>query len=635
MSITAVLCLPRLSSSLSYRAYREEITGAPLLAWWARAVSTMPGVKGTAVLVRSETEASTVQPLLRGTSTGVHVCRHHSTTRSLAAFAAESCESTIAIVSFALPLGPWRLLEHAFAHHLRTRSEVTEVKGLPTGVPPVFFEAAALDLLSQIKVPGVPANPLELYGRVLSLGTQAAKDLGLTGVSVPFDGAARYRREGEVLPRAVEIWNAEDVETLRRVMAKAGRLACDDTSLLALWLQEQGRDRRAQARFNARRGCSQVPNKDDRPRILYVSNPSAVSGAEHSLIQMVGRIDPHRFDRCALVGAEGQFSEALKSRGLHVVCTNFDFGTGLADDYVYVSEALRRLQPSIIHLNSLSGSAVLAAAAELSIPIVCHVRNRPGDGYLEALSYSTAAVAVSEFIKSEVMQFGIPEDRIHVIYSAVEPGEFRRSQFDRKANRALLGLKDDSKMIVMVARLTPYKRHDLMIAALPYVRAAVPSASVFAFGDAQGEQDYVQALEDRIEKQGLTDCFRLLPFQRDLKAYYAAADAFVLCSDFEPLGRSVVEALAMETPVVVTDSGGPVEIVQHNETGLVARSGDAQSIAQCLIATLTDPAAAKERAQAGRGYVEKCLTAQVTADQVMRLYTRLLRSSGPRTVIGP
>jgi glycosyltransferase involved in cell wall biosynthesis len=222
------------------------------------------------------------------------------------------------------------------------------------------------------------------------------------------------------------------------------------------------------------------------------------------------------------------------------------------------------------------------------------------------------------------MQFGVPESRIHVIHNEVNAQEFCRQRFDRGTIRAALGLDDDVKMILMVARLTSYKRHDLMIEALPMIRAAVPSARVFALGEAFGEEEHVQGLRDKIKQSGQDEVFRLFPFQKDITQYYAAADAFVLCSDKEPLGRSIIEALAMETPVVVTDSGGPGEIIIDNETGMIARSGDARSLAKCLIRTLVDVPGCVTRTRAGRAFVEAHLSARSTAEKMMQIYELLM-----------
>jgi glycosyltransferase involved in cell wall biosynthesis len=551
----------------------------------------------------------------------------------LASYVLESGVPHLAVVKLSLPFGPNRLLDRTIAFHQEQNNEVTEVEGLPSGLGPIIFSAAALTVLARIRVPGAPTDPIQIYQRVRTAGAQAARDIGLTGVSVPFDAASVYRRNREILPWTVEITKPEDVETSRRVLTRVGDVDRDDTATLRAWRQEQRRDHPAEARLSAHRACLELPSRTVRPRILLISNPSATTGAEQSLLQMIRSIDRQRFDLCALIGAEGLFSSRLRELGVDVLCAGVDFGQGRADDYLFASAIIRQAEPSIIHLNALSGSAVIAAAAEAGIPIVCHVRNRPGFGYLDAFSYSAAIVSVSQYIKSEVLQFGVPDDRIHVVYNGIDTEAFTPRLFDRQAVRESLDVNAGQKLILVVARITPYKRHDLIISALPLIQKVAPSTQVIALGEAFGEEEYAQSLRDRICELGIEDSFRFLPFQSDVRPFYAAADAFVLCSEDEPLARSVIEALAMEAPVVITDSGGTVEIVRHDETALIARPGDVRSVADCVTHALMDADASRRRCIAGRQFVEANLSTMAAANRMMQIYDGLIprsRATGER-----
>ena len=626
MSTTVILYLPTHSASLSYCLFEEVLARSPLLAWWTQQVNAMPSVKDVVVLVRSDGASTKVRRLLDASGARLHTCNHHNFTRSLATFVAECGEPRIAMVRLTMPFGPHGLLAHAYAHHTKTGNEVTEVIGLPRGLAPVIFEAHVLNVLASIRVPGAPTDPLQTYRCVQAVGTQAAADVGLTGVSIPFDGDAVYQREGALLPFAIGINGREDVETCRRVLTRVGDARRDDTVALEAWREEQRRDRLEQSRSLAREACIAAPVCDQRPRVLYVSNPSATTGAERSLVQMISGISQQRFGLFALVAEEGLFVKELASRGVHVICPGVDFDHGSADDHFLFSEIIRQLDPSIVHLNALSGSAVLAASAERAIPIICHTRNRPGPQYSDAFSYSSAVIAVSRYIKSEIMQFGVPENQIHVIHNGIDTQEFRRQQFDRAYTRARLGIDIKAKVILMVARLTPYKRHDIMIAALPLIRAVLPTARVIAIGEAFGEEEFVQALKDKIDEQGQHDFFTFLPFQEDVRPLYVAADALVLCSDGEPLARTVIEALALETPIVATDSGGTLELIRHNETALIARSGSAESVAERLIETLTDISGCAARTRAGRAFVEAHLSTRVAAERMMEVYDSVLHA---------
>ena len=625
MSITAVLCLPAISQSLSYRVFEERLMGMPLLTWWALEASAMPGINQAVVLVRSGGDECRVRRHLNHTPAKLFTCKQSSFTRCLAAFVEDSGVQRIAVVQLALPIGPKRLLDRTLAHHQSMSNELTEIVGLPHGVCAVIFEAKPLAILGALRAPNVPSDPLRLYRRIRGAGAEALAALGLAGASIPFDGAAAYTRPGSQLPFAVHILTNDDVETCRRVLARVRPSLEDNTSALEAWREEQYRDRIPLVRSRAESACAHVVPRDDRPRILFVSNPSATTGAEHSLLQMIKFIDPRRFDRCALVAVEGFFTKELMRRGVTVICPNADFARQSADDYLFMKTVLNNINPSLIHLNALSGDAVMAAATDRRTPIVLHTRNRPDRQYLDAFSYSSAIISVSKYIQMEIMRFGIPEGRVRMIYNGVDTKDFCRALFDRDMIRTSLGLNSDAKIILMLARMTPNKRHDLMISALPLIKRTVPTACVVALGESLGEEEYLQELMDMIDGFDLGDCFTLRPFQEDVRPYFVAADAFVLCSDGEPLARTVIESLAMETPIVITNSGGTPEIIQHGKTGLVAKAGNVESLAECVIATLTDSQGSRERTRAGRVFAEKHLSSQRTAENVMQLYHSLIR----------
>jgi glycosyltransferase involved in cell wall biosynthesis len=110
----------------------------------------------------------------------------------------------------------------------------------------------------------------------------------------------------------------------------------------------------------------------------------------------------------------------------------------------------------------------------------------------------------------------------------------------------------------------------------------------------------------------------------DIRGLFECADVFVLCSDAEALGRSVVEAMAIGVPVVVTDSGGTHEIVDDRRTGIVVRGGDATELARGLEKMLMDRPFAERCAAAAKAFVTTELNAERTAARVASIYRRLV-----------
>ncbi len=101
----------------------------------------------------------------------------------------------------------------------------------------------------------------------------------------------------------------------------------------------------------------------------------------------------------------------------------------------------------------------------------------------------------------------------------------------------------------------------------------------------------------------------------------------VLASRQESFGRVLLEALALETPVVAPDLGGPAEIVGRSERGFLFRSDDADSLAVTLEEALSQPEIARERARLGREWVSIMCSPERHAVSIQRLWEQAAQIS--------
>jgi 1,4-alpha-glucan branching enzyme len=248
--------------------------------------------------------------------------------------------------------------------------------------------------------------------------------------------------------------------------------------------------------------------------------------------------------------------------------------------------------------------------------------------YSEYLYEADTVISVSRFLEDQVLKLGLPKARSHVIYDEVDTRYFSGGVLDPQEARTRLGIAPAKKVVVTIARFAPNKRHDLLLAAMSIVRETVPEVELVLKGEVFYETSYVEAVRDDINKRGLSDIVKIIPFVDDIRDLHAAADVVVLCSDREGLGRCVVEAMAMGTPVVVTDSGGTHEVVNHRKTGFVVRGGDARDLATRIVEALTAPDRCREIIRAARDFVEEHLTARASANRIMEIYERIVRKRG-------
>jgi GalNAc-alpha-(1->4)-GalNAc-alpha-(1->3)-diNAcBac-PP-undecaprenol alpha-1,4-N-acetyl-D-galactosaminyltransferase len=116
-----------------------------------------------------------------------------------------------------------------------------------------------------------------------------------------------------------------------------------------------------------------------------------------------------------------------------------------------------------------------------------------------------------------------------------------------------------------------------------------------------GEGSQRQDLESMALRLGIRDSVIMPGFVDNPWSYLAKASMFVLPSWWEGFGNVVIEAMACEIPVVVTDCDfGPNEIVQHEHTGLIVPPGDTDALGKAITSLLDDPDKAQHLATQGR-----------------------------------
>jgi len=186
--------------------------------------------------------------------------------------------------------------------------------------------------------------------------------------------------------------------------------------------------------------------------------------------------------------------------------------------------------------------------------------------------------------------------------------------------RRELGFGADDLVIGAVGRLDYEKRFDLLIEAFADVRKAYPRAQLAIAGDGK----HRPALEATIERFALQSSCRLLGLQRDVGRLHHAFDLFVQSSIREGTPNAVLEAMALETPIIATDSGGTAELVADEVHGLIVPTGSADALRDAMLRALREPEATRERARAARRRVESELSFARRMERVERVYHELM-----------
>jgi glycosyltransferase involved in cell wall biosynthesis len=228
-------------------------------------------------------------------------------------------------------------------------------------------------------------------------------------------------------------------------------------------------------------------------------------------------------------------------------------------------------------------------------------------------------IAVSNEIRGELVAHGAHSERITTILNGIDHRHFARDPGQVADARRELGFADGDIVLGAVGRLEPQKRFDLLLDVFAQLRSRHPRLRLVIAGD--GSQK--QRLETQIERLGLHAVCRLTGHLADVRRAYHAFDLYVQSSDYEGTPNSVLEAMALETPVVATRAGGTEELVHHGVHGWLVPVGDVRQLANAIEQALAAPERARRFAVAARRRVEGELSFERRTAAVERIYASL------------
>jgi glycosyltransferase involved in cell wall biosynthesis len=238
------------------------------------------------------------------------------------------------------------------------------------------------------------------------------------------------------------------------------------------------------------------------------------------------------------------------------------------------------------------------------------------------LNYSTKIVCVSDAVKHQFPDWQKMPDKFVTIYNGIEPTVFDPENIPpvEKPIQAALNITDEAPLLVYVARISPQKGfHDLLEACILLKQQNV-AFHLIVMGESI-DQKFFERMKQRITEANLDTQIHFLgktPAEL-MPSYLKQMDIFVTPSHDEPFARSILEAMAMQLPVVGTDSGGTPEAVVHQETGLIAKTGNPAALADALKRLILDSTLRKQYGENGRKKVTCDFLIQQTVNNIHTL----------------
>jgi glycosyltransferase involved in cell wall biosynthesis len=211
---------------------------------------------------------------------------------------------------------------------------------------------------------------------------------------------------------------------------------------------------------------------------------------------------------------------------------------------------------------------------------------------------------------------GVRRERIHILPNSIEPAA-RATAADAAQLRANLGIASEERVILAIGRFSSEKGHLDLIAAFAELQRRQPALPLrlVLVGDGLDRQ----LLERSVQEQGLTGPIVFTGHQREVQAYYAMADTFVLPSHSEGSPNVLLEAMMANLPIVATRVGGIPETVEHEVSALLVPPRNPQALAGAIERLLSN----RELAEKLAGNAYCAVASRFSPEQYKRSLTAI------------
>jgi len=294
---------------------------------------------------------------------------------------------------------------------------------------------------------------------------------------------------------------------------------------------------------------------------------------------------------------------------------------------------LLRMRPAVCHCLLphgciVGGMAALLAGVPKLVMSRLSLNNYQAASPLQArverflMGRADAVLGNASAVVAQLREEGIPDHLLATVYTGLDMS-FQQQAPSRAEIREAEGLAPDALMLMIVANLHDYKGHSFLFRALASIADRLPVGwRLDCVGEDAGMLAELEGLADEL---GIAVNVRFLGGRPDAAHLWRGVDIGLLVSLQEGFSLSILECMASEVPMVVTDVGGNAEAVIDGECGCVVQPADVDSLAAAILLYAQDPERRRAHGLAARQRVERYFTQKICVDAYSRLY-----SSRPR-----
>ena len=240
---------------------------------------------------------------------------------------------------------------------------------------------------------------------------------------------------------------------------------------------------------------------------------------------------------------------------------------------------------------------------------------------LRALKRSTVLTVDAKHMEQKLVQFGVSQDKVKIIYFGTNTGYYSRSQIDRLRIRKKYNIKDEDVVVISTRTLNPIHDVFLTLKSIPIVLSLKNNIKFIIASDGSERED----MEEYVSKHNLSNhvIFPGYMTMPEMVAFLSASDIYVSSSKADAgLAASTAEAMSIGLPVVVSNNSENSFWV--NNSGLLFEDGDFKGIADGILNLANNPQLMKEFGENGRDRISRDNDYKIQMNKVNDLYLSIV-----------
>jgi glycosyltransferase involved in cell wall biosynthesis len=372
-------------------------------------------------------------------------------------------------------------------------------------------------------------------------------------------------------------------------------------------------------------------------KVMHIITTLGPAGAETMLCRIASRMDGTRFQN-EVVSLTGVMHLAKRMEAIGIGVRTLDMNAKVPNPLLITRLArwIRRSKPDVLHTWMYHANLIGSIAARVAgkVPVVWGIHHSALDPRVDkrrTIWVNRACAVLSKNIPSRIVccseaslhihrQLSYAAEKLVVVPNGFDLEQIKRDPAAHASVREELGIPQDSLVIGLAARFHPLKDHLNFIQAAGHLHEQMPEVHFLLCGiDVTWQNSH---LERWIAAAGIRDRCHLLGLRQDMPRMFAAMDIATTSSISEAFPVAIGEAMACETPCVVTNVGDSALLV--GETGLAVAPRDAQALAAAW-RTLIDAGDAARRSlgMAARNRVQRLFVLPTIVERYQEIYTEV------------